>query len=162
MADFGRAYPVDFATGPSSSDDLNKLPRGFIWGAERVGNASNIDGTAVVLTYELIVPEDGRRQRFTANVMIRSETIGGVQARLAIEGVQIDRKNFESLGGAADVVIHLMKDKELAQGTYTVDLIVGRSGDGANLVTAVAGGETDEFGVIESYCDDVGPAVGGS
>lgn len=156
----GRDYPGDFGPGPSSSDDLNKLSRGYINGFERATNLSNIDGIDIVGSFDITVPA-GRRQRFYAGALLRSETPGGVQLRVQVGGTQIDRKNFESLGGSADAPIVIIKDKELDAGTYTVALYAGRSGDDAdNLVTVAANGETGSFGVAYCYCDDAGPATG--
>lgn len=151
-----RSYPIDFVPGLSSADALNLLPRGNLVQGERNSNESNIDGLAIVITRTLVIPEDGRRQRVIASVMVRSETIGGVQARVAIDDAQIQRRNQVSLGGGADVSWEFSKDVELDAGTYTVDLIVGRSGAGSNLVSCIADG--DEFGTTTLYIDDIGPA----
>src|SRR5690242_12380085 len=134
MADT-RSYPVDFAPGPSSSDALNNLPRGCIGGKERSSNESNIDGTAVVLSYNFTVSEDGRRQRITAKVTLKSETAGTVSARLRIDSTQIDRVNDDATGAGKFVSFAWSKDVELDAGTYTVDLVCGRGGSGSNLVT---------------------------
>lgn len=157
MAD-SRDYPVDFVPGLSSHDDLNKLPRGNVFYKDRSSNESNIDGIADVITGTLVVPEDGRRQRLSASVMVRSETFGGVQARLVLNGVQRQRRNNSSLGGGADVTFDFSVDVEMDAGSYPFVLAVGRSGDGDNLVSAVADGTDGSFGVSLLAADDVGPA----
>lgn len=155
-----RDYPVDFVPGVSSHDDLNKLPRGNLFRRGRSSNESNIDGIADVISGTLVVPEDGRRQRFTASVMVRSETIGGVQARIVVDGTQIQRRNNTSLGGGSDVTFDFSQEVELDAGSYPIVLAVGRSGDGDNLVTAVADGPDGTFGETILSVDDVSPAFG--
>lgn len=157
MAD-ARAYPVDFVPGASSSDDLNKLPRGCVGGRVRDSNESDIDGIAVLIEFDFTVLEDGRRQRIIGHTGIKSVTIGDVQLRLSLNSAQVQRVNLTSLGAGNTVPGDIRQDVQLDAGDYTVQFSAGRSGAGSNLVTAVANGSNGTDGEMTLTVDDVGPA----
>lgn len=157
MADT-RGYPTDFVPGLSSADDLNKLQRGCIGGRDRASNESDIDGIAVLISFDFTVPENGRRQRIIGHTAIKSVTIGDVQLRLSLNSAQVQRVPLTSLGAGNTVPGDIRVDVELVAGDYTVQFSAGRSGDGSNLVTAVADGGDGDNGKMTLTVDDVGPA----
>lgn len=157
-----RATPPDIEPGPSSSDALNQLGRGEVFCKTRDSNESDIDGIAVVLQKIYTIDTDGRAYRLHGKVTCRSGTAGGVAARLHVNSVQQDRDNDATVGAGKDITFHPTAPLDLDAGEYTFDLVVGRSGAGTNLITALADGGDGSFGMMQLYLEDVGPQKAGS
>lgn len=137
---------------------MQTLPRGEI---ARIQIASDSAGTGGVETLDTVdfVCADSRRIQFVGICRVRSNVIGGVQCRLEVDGTQIQRMNDFALGAGKDLTFPIFKTKTFDAGTYTLALITGIAGinPGGQVVTAKAGGETDDEGVIEVVVNDMGP-----
>lgn len=150
--------PVAIASGTSSSAAIQSLPRGEIALIKIATDSGGTGSTEVVESVTFTCPTDARRIIFLGAVKVRSNVGGGVSVRLLVDSVQIQRANDTSLGAGKDLTLPIYQSKTFDAGDHTLDLVIGISGinPGGQVVTAIAGGETDEDGVIVVSVIDMG------
>src|SRR5689334_16386998 len=97
-----RVPPDDEDSGnPVPSSDWNEFPRGEIARKTLSTNSSGTTTTEVILTEDFTVGDD-RQVQLHATVTVRSDIAGGAQAKLLVEGVQVQRKNIDVLEAGVD------------------------------------------------------------
>lgn len=153
-----RNDPADFVNGPLSASDLNELARGTILDIKLTSDTTPTAALDTILSDSITLADD-RRLMFMATCTLRSDIPGGIQARIELDGTQIQRKNSDAVLGNSDTFITLYTQKNVTAGTYTVDFIIGVSGSDGNEVHAEANGETGTHGVCELTVIDTGPPL---
>lgn len=153
-----RTDPGDFTNTTLAATDMNELPRGMLNSVKLTSDSTGTTSTEVILS-DTVVLTDARRLLFMATCTLRTDTAGGLQARLDLGGTQIQRKNADTIFAGSDTFITLFTSKNVSAGSHTIELITGVSGGGGNTVTAKANGETGTHGVAELVVIDCGPQL---
>lgn len=137
-----------------SSIDWNELPRGEIARDEITADSAGTTTTESILSETVTdMPPDRQIQVF-ANVGMRKTALGGVQLRLNMDGVQIQRKNNIVDADPADVTLFAFATVQPSSGTHSFVTITGVSGIGGGTATAQASTDAPCVMVV----NDVGPA----
>lgn len=153
-----REDPIDQNSGDvGSSSWINDLPRGRLGRATVTSNSAGTTTTEVIGTIAITNLPGGRTYSIIANVAVRSDIAGGASCRLLWDGVQIQRKNIDTLEPGKDQTWTPVIEIQPDAGDHTLELVTGVSGTDGNTVTAVANGATGTHGVDVMYFDDVGP-----
>ncbi len=151
-----RTDAADFAATVLSASQLNFLPRGELNCVKLTSNSTGTTSTEVILT-DTVILTDNRRLLFLATTTLRSDIAGGIQAKLNLDGTQIQRKNSDAVNAGTDEFITFFTSQNVASGSHTIDFVTGVSGGGGNTVTAIANGATGTHGIGVLSVIDIGP-----